>query len=239
MLADRRAVTLISTVTASDMSSFWHESLKGFESNELDIPLAIIYSLESGREHGQSLGPTTCIFQAALGISKDHPSVPKRTDLEQSNEGFIPLFRKARAAGGPVVLQKTDGSLPEDLFRGIRWRGFGEPSTTVVILSLAAGQEVLGFLLLGLNPRRAYDEDFERFIQLLSRQLTTSLTTAALIEQARLNQATLSRQLSIRTQEVADGESRFKAMTELNPLGMFYISPAGEILYANERCMIA
>lgn len=135
-----------------------------------------------------------------------------------------------------MVLQKADGNLPGDLLQGIRWRGFGEPSTTVVIFPLAAGEVVLGFLFLGLNPRRAYDEDYERFIQLLSRQLSTSLTTAALIEQASLNQANLSRQLLLRTQEVADGESRFKAMTELNPLGMYYISPLGEVLYANETC---
>ncbi|KAL9118981.1 MAG: hypothetical protein Q9187_004467 [Circinaria calcarea] len=234
-LSDRRTATLISTVTASDMSSFWHESLNGFESNELDIPLAVSYSLETESESGKMSGSAMCVFQAALGISEDHPSVPKRVNLEQSNEGFIPLFRKARFAGGPMVLQKADGNLPEDLLQGIQWRGFGEPSSTVIVLPLAAGEEVLGFLLLGLNPRRAYDEDFERFIQLLSRQLSTSLTTAALIEQARLNQANLARQLSIRTQEVADSESRFKAMTELNPLGMFYISPEGIILYANER----
>ena len=219
------------------MSSFWHESLNGFESNELDIPLAVSYSLESECESGNMSESTMCIFQAALGISEDHPSVPKRANFEQSSEGFIPLFRKARFAGGSMVLRKADGNLPEDLLQGIQWRGFGEPSSTVVIIPLAAGEEVLGFLLLGLNPRRAYDEDFERFIQLLSRQLSTSLTTAVLIEQARLNQANLARQLSIRTQEVADGESRFKAMTELNPLGMFYITPEGKILYANERCM--
>ncbi len=104
---------------------------------------------------------------------------------------------------------------------------FGEVSKAVVILPLAAGEVVLGLLFLGLNPRRAYDEDFDGFIKLLSRQLSTSLTAAVLIEQAKLKQAELSKNL-------AEGQSRFKALTELNTAGLFYISTTGEVLYANE-----
>ena len=63
------------------------------------------------------------------------------------------------ATGGPVFLRVEDGSLPEGLLQGLEKRGFG-PSTTVVILLLKAAEEILGFLLTGLNPRRLYNEDY-------------------------------------------------------------------------------
>ncbi|KAH6666918.1 hypothetical protein B0J14DRAFT_192208 [Halenospora varia] len=35
-------------------------------------------------------------------------------------------------------------------------------------------------------------------------------------------------------QQLADSESKFKVLTELNPVGMYYLSPDGNILYAND-----
>ena len=49
------------------------------------------------------------------------------------------------------------------------------------------------------------------------------------MDQGRINQAELSRQ-------VVEGEARFKIMTETNPAGMFYLSPLGEVVYANDTC---
>ncbi|KAK3173165.1 hypothetical protein OEA41_006494 [Lepraria neglecta] len=115
--------------------------------------------------------------------------------------------------GGPVFLRVEDGSLLEGLLQELEWRGFG-PSTIVGILALTAAEETLGFLLMGLNPRRLYDEDYQRFIQLLNRQLSTSLTSALLIARAKQKQAELSN-------ELAASDSRFRAMTELNTTGPF------------------
>ncbi|KAF6225924.1 hypothetical protein HO173_012696 [Letharia columbiana] len=222
---ERRTSTLLSIVSAPDMASYWREVLKGFESNERDIPLAVIYSLDSDM-HDEA--PTSIIhLQAALGVVEGHPLALKRADLTQGSETILPLLRKTISANCPKVFQRDNGSLPESLLHGIEWRGFGEPSNTLAVLPLTAGEETLGFLLMGLNPRRAYDDDYAGFIQLLNRQLSTSLTSAALMEQARRKQAELSKDL-------AEGESRFKTLTELNAGGLFYISPRGEVLYAND-----
>ena len=203
--------SLLSTVSTPDMASYWRGVLKGFESNERDIPLAVIYSLDSDM-HDES--PTSIIhLQAALGVVEGHPLALKRVDLMRDSETILPLLKKTMMANGPTVFQRDDGSLPESLLQGIEWRGFGEPSNALAVIPLTAGEEVLGFLLIGLNPRRAYDEDYGGFVQLLSRQLSTSLTSAALIEQAKRKQAELSKDL-------AAGKSKFKALTELNAAGL-------------------
>ena len=236
-LADRRTKTLMSISTASDLSSFWHEVLKGFELNKLDIPLALIYSLDRDPKTGSRSTRTTCSFEAVIGMPKDHALLVRNIDLETDQVGLAPLFKDVMMTGCPKILRQDNGTLPESLVQNIQWQGFPEPSTTVVILPLLAGEDVSGFLLMGLNPRRMYDEDYQSFIQLLSRQLLTSLTSTTLIEQASRNQADLANQLLIRTREVAETESRFKALAELTPIGMFYMSPAGVVLYANDTCM--
>lgn len=49
-----------------------------------------------------------------------------------------------------------------------------------------------------------------------------------------LERAKLSEQLAIRIQEAVDSEFKFKAMAELIPAGMFYLSSMGEVIWAND-----
>lgn len=193
------------------MASYWHEVLNGLESNERDIPLAVIYSFETEKQNKSS--KSVILLQATLGVDEGHPLALKCVDLLQGSQAIVPLLRKTISANGPTVFLREDGSIPESLLQNIKWRGFGEPSSALAVLPLTAGEEILGFLLMGLNPRRAYDEDYGGFLELLKRQLSTSLTSAAWMEQAKHKHAALSKTL-------AEGESRLKALTELNAAGL-------------------
>lgn len=208
-ISDRRTKTLISVAFATNMQCFWPFLLRGLEPNHLDIPFALLYSLSNDPRSDKASGPELVTLEGTLGVPKGHVSAPNRAELQHSNQGFIPYFRNAMQSGGPLVLQKRDGDLPETLTSGIQWRGYGEPSVAVVF-PLLAGTRTLGFLLIGLNSRRPYDDEYQRFIKLLSGQLSTALYSAVLMEQATLNQAELSRQLALRTQEVEESQQRYK-----------------------------
>lgn len=198
-------------VTALDLTSYWKDVLSGLEPNDLDIPLAAIYSLD--RLIDQDWQNYNVSFEGGLGITENHPLAVKNTSLGSSSNHLVRIFREAVTRKVPRVLHQSNGDIPEGLLdHEIRWRGFGEKSTVVVVVALFAAKEITGFLLLGLNPRRAYDEDYDGFIQLLSRQLSTACTSAVFMEQAKQRQAKLS-------QDVAESESRFKALTELNSAG--------------------
>ena len=208
------------------MGSYWGEVLNGLRANELDIPLATVYSLEIDQTPNSP--PSRLHLQGTLGIGEGHPFAPKSVDLEQGTELMGPLFRMAMTSKGATIFHEGDGTLPRELLQGIIWRGFGEyvyamdvrespfnqlrVSSTIVILPLTAGKQTRGFFLACLNPRRAYDEDYSGFIKLLGRQLSTSLTAAVMMEQAKQKQAELSKDL-------AEGESRFRVLTELNNAG--------------------
>ncbi|KAL8750929.1 MAG: hypothetical protein Q9199_006760 [Rusavskia elegans] len=227
VISGRRSKTLLALNSSLSKEAFWHDVMRSFESNGNDIPLAIIYSLEY-----QIKGDPFCKYQASIGIDHDHSAVVPCGDLQTSAEGLIPYFRKVFATRGPLSLRNDAGTLADRLFKGNHWRGFGIPSSCFVVLPLSAGEGILGFLFWALNPRRPHNEDSKQFVELLSRQLQSSLTSTVFLEQARLNQKKLETELAL-------AESRFKTMAELNPSGMYYISPRGEVLYGNDTCMSA
>lgn len=251
-IGHRRMLTLqrlVSTIAgAKSVKHFWKQILLGLEENEYDVPFALLYSIadsDDGDELSISSGSTlslkSCVLEGSLGVPVGHPAAPTRLDLKRSREGFIPSFREAMRTREPTRLQVRDGSLPEYLLEGIKWRGFEEPCNDAVIFPLRPtnGDSVQAFLLLGINPRRAYDAEYQAFTKLLNRQLATSLASVMLFEDelrrnqnaiiaAALEQEQLNEQLTVQT-------NRLQRMTALSPLGMFYINPEGLILEANDR----
>lgn len=153
------------------------------------------------------------------------------------------------AAGGTsIVLSDEDGTLPSHLLEGLHWRGFGDPSRTLVIFPViptTTGESTIGFIILGVNPRRPYDDDYKLFIHLLSRQLATAMASVVLFEEeikrgqraarlAALDRQELSMQLYLRTQEAVESEYRFTRMAEFAPVGMFIANFDGKITYCND-----
>lgn len=115
------SASLIATVTEPDVASYWSNVVKGFELNPQDIPLAVIYSLESdGNDPSVS---SEIKFQEALGIGEDHALALKGVPLDRDDNPTAVLFKEAVAANGPTVLQEEDGDLPDYLLQGVEWRG--------------------------------------------------------------------------------------------------------------------
>lgn len=91
----------------------------------------------------------------------------------------------------------------------------------------------MGFLIFGLNPRRPYDADFQFFIQLLNRQLATSLASVVLSEEEiRKGEISAMEQVKLAAQ-VEEQQVRIRTMAEVAPVGMFYIDSNGLMLEAN------
>jgi PAS domain S-box-containing protein len=253
IIGDRRMRTLQrlgeKVAMAKTAKEFWVRVLKGLEENHYDVPFALLYSVvdiddgdsSSHSSSGSSMSMKSCVFEGGLGIPKGHPAAPPQLDLKSSREGFIPSFREAMRTREPTKLQTRDSTLPESLLEGIEWRGFGEPCREAIICPVrpTTGENVLGFLLLGVNPRRPYDGEYRSFMDMLNRQLAASLASTMLYEEetrrgrtaaeaAALEHEHLNEQLAVQT-------SRLQRMTELSPVGLFYISPQGVVLEANDR----
>ncbi|KFA46842.1 hypothetical protein S40293_05604 [Stachybotrys chartarum IBT 40293] len=236
------------TAQSKTVKQFWGAVLRGLDDNHFDVPFALLYSVgenedadHSSVSSGSTMSLKTCHLEGSIGVPDGHIAAPQHLDLKRSREGFVPSFREAMRTREPTLLHTRDGTLPEALLEGINWRGFGDPCAQAIIFPVRPtnGDAVLAFLVLGVNPRRPYDDKYKSFISMLNRQLATSLASIILFEdEVRRSRdaaeaAALEREQL--TQQLALQDSRLRRMTELSPLGMFLISPEGVLREANDR----
>lgn len=240
---------------ATNVKSFWTQVRMGLEESDYDVPFALVYSVTDDPEsdlssmHSGSLAnPPIVTLEGSVGAPPGHPAAVPCIDLRTGEDGFAPYMREAMASPNtPLVLRKEDGSLPEKLIEGLAWRGFGDPCRTIVVFPVhpTTGESVVGFVVLGVNPRRPYNEDYELFVNLLARQLAASLASVVLFEEeikrgekaarlAAMDRHELSLQLQQRTQEAMESEYRFTRMAEFAPVGMFIADSQGSINYCND-----
>ncbi|KAF4445590.1 hypothetical protein F53441_10654 [Fusarium austroafricanum] len=252
VLGQRRMGTInkvgVSLRKATNVRSFYKAVLGGLGDNHRDVPFALLYSVGDTEEadhqsssSGSTISSKSCHLEGTIGVPPGHPAAPDQIDLKRSYQGFVPSFRDAMRTREPTLVRIRDGTLPEDLLQGIIWRGFGEAGSEAIIFPIRPtnGENVLAFLVLGVNPRRPYDEGYISFATLLNNQLATSLASIILFEEetrrgrdaaeaAALEKEELTQQLNLQA-------SRLRRMTELSPLGMFLTSPEGILREANDR----
>jgi len=218
------------------------------------VPFCCLYSVSDDIDsdmssiHSGSLSQAPqCTLEGTLGVPPDHRAAVSPLDLKTSDEGFAPYLRDSMKADRPILLTTEEGTLSYDLIEGLEWRGFGDPCRAAVVCPIhpTTGDNILGFLVMGVNPRRPYDDDYSLFIQLLSRQLATSMASVVLFEEeirrgqraarlAALDRQELSKQLDLRTQEAVESETKFTRMAEFAPVGMFIANSSGQITYSND-----
>lgn len=218
------------------------------------MPFVFLYSVSEDVDsdlssmHSGSLSQAPqCVLEGTLGVPRGHQAAISPIDLRSSSESFAPYFRESMKSNQAIVLTTEDGTLSADLIEGLEWRGFGDPCRAAVVCPIhpTTGETILGFLVMGVNPRRPYDDDYSLFIQLLSRQLATSMASVVLFEEeihrgqraaqlAALDRQELSKQLDLRTQEAVESETKFTRMAEFAPVGMFIANESGAITYSND-----
>lgn len=264
-VGERRMLTLREinerTASARDVKRFWGQVKLALQYNEWDVPFAMIYSVTDEPPESEASSvvsssvsqPPLVALEATIGVPDDHPAALPFLDLRTSEDGFAPYMRDSMANGGTtVVLSRDTGTLPSHLVENliVPGRGFGDPVRNVVVFPVrpttGGEQVVVGFVVVGTNPRRPYNEDYQLFVRLLSRQLATSLASVVLLEEevkrnekaarlAALDRQELSKQLDQRIQEAAEMETRFTRMAEFSPVGMFIANQDGRITYCNEK----
>lgn len=187
-------------------------------------------------------------LEGMIGLPANCPGLPSRIDSDIAAEAITSVFRTTIATGQTTVLTIKDGTFPKGLQGVAKSRAFGDDCTAAVLCPIGpTGREnVLGFMLIGINPRHSYDTDYQQFVQLLVRQMDTSIASVVLIENelkrskaaadlAAQDRIRLSEQLAVTQQAAKDSETRFRTMADLAPVAMFHFDEMGNILYANKN----
>ncbi|KAL8737963.1 MAG: hypothetical protein Q9181_001185 [Wetmoreana brouardii] len=255
-VAERRMLTLREvgekTAAARDLRGFWQQVLKALAYNEHDTPFVIIYSVADDPESdassiSSSIDFKRCTLEGTLGVPEGHQAAPPYIDLNSGDHSWGTVFREAMKSSKPLLLQTANETLDPELLQGMHWRGFGDECVAALCcpIHLTGGDSILGFLLMGVNPRRPYDDDYSLFVQLLGRQLSTSVASVVLFEEeiargqraaqlAAMDRNELSEQLAIRTQEAVESETKFTRMAEFAPVGIFIADGEGHLTYCND-----
>lgn len=153
-----------------------------------------------------------------------YPSSSTPTSAQEAQAAADAEF-KDWATSVPEFDSSTDGYLPRHTYRGMFWTSCTLRGRWRVI---SASQ---------VPNQRKQSHGTPRSSRSNSRSTSASTATikglspvsGASIETLVFDESELEKQL-------ADSESKFKVLTELNPVGMYYLSPDGNIIYCNDMC---
>jgi GAF domain-containing protein len=148
------------------------ENLAG---NPADLPFALVYLCDAEGKHAQLAGLT--------GLAPDTPASLRLMDLTVSEPApqQWPLGRVARTGQAEIVpdLQERFGPLP-----GGPWRE--SPHTALILPVPSATQGRLASLLVaGVSPRRALDDAYRGFLELMAGHVATAIANAHAYERGR------------------------------------------------------
>lgn len=251
-------------VTARDVDDYWDRTIEGLQAVDpsYDIPLAVLYSVAvqdknlppDERERARAPPGPNMTFRLAgtLGAPPGHPIRQPVVHLRTDDGPLATMLREVMARGAaavrqPMLVHTEDGTLPAALLDGLHWRGFHDPCRSAVLCPIrpTKDEDIMGLLLLGLNPRRPYDNDYLQYILLLTQKLTTSFASTVLLEeearrrrntavQAAYDQAELQKKLAFQTTKATESDQKFQTVAEFVPVGMCFGDDQDNITFAND-----
>jgi PAS domain-containing protein len=178
------------------------------------------FSLKDAIDHGLAR------LESFLGVAQASNGQPVVHDLLTSDKSFLDTVRTVCSSGEVQVfdLEKRP-DIKAKIMEDPPTRGFGDEPDAAVICPIepTTHKGVVAVLVVGVNPRRPYDADYDSFVRGLARSISSGLASVLLVnEQKRL------------TGKAVEMEQRALAMIEVSPVGSFLIDLKGEILYANK-----
>ncbi|KAF4555590.1 Histidine kinase-, DNA gyrase B-, and HSP90-like ATPase-like protein 3 [Elsinoe fawcettii] len=235
---------------ASSVSEYWTSAIEPLRHETSDITYALLITPTTVDLPASVPGENLRYHLKHVIGFQSSPLKSERsfslTGLDHPEEPIINVIRQAHQKDDEIFfLSHADGTLPESLHVAIADRGFGDTITSAAVIPVPSMQGGLpvGFLIIGLNPRRPFDTRSKTFVQVLRDSLTKAAATTTLPSAARnrerqleeLHQSLLQR-LHQSTLESQRLKARFERMSGSAPVGMFMFSPDGKTaMYANDE----
>jgi hypothetical protein len=158
------------------------------------------------------------------------PKKGKSDSAVASHPQFIKYFRQVQDHHDIVVLEAEDIAEYSDK---LDKTPLGDTIKCLCIIPiLTLDNNLRALAIVGLNPRKAYDDDYRVFIDLFQAQLNHGVTSIRLINQeirrTRILASIIKRKneelqhlLQARTEELRNSELKFLKMAEICPAGLW------------------
>lgn len=173
---DRRLRTLrklgAETAEAKTADKACQICTSAFSNNPHDIPFALIYLLDSDRQHARLVSTT--------GLAVGTPASPAVVDFSAATDSSDRWsLGSVLATGKSQVVENAIerfGLLP-----GGAWER--SPNSAMILPLTRPGQTTLGFLIVGINPFGCLNEDYRGFFELVAGQVTLAIANARAYEE--------------------------------------------------------
>jgi len=144
---------------------------RSFAQNEKDLPFALVYLQDEGG---------ICRLACASGFGPEHPAAP--LSISVGDDDTIWPAKEVLTKREAVVVNGL-----RDVFLSLPAGAWSEsPSRAKIVPLVRQKQESpLGFLVVGLNPFRPLDADYEGFVDLIAGQIAGGIFSARAFEQER------------------------------------------------------
>ncbi len=218
VLSERRLITSTQlaeqagalATSAADESQPTEEMYEGIikilSENPADIPFAALYRLNSAKTQAVLCGRTPAAAEEIW--------LPERMDFTQQDPWQFETVLHSRTAIALTDLPKRFGKVPQGVF--------DLPVTNARVMPVRALNltGLAGLLIVGLNPARQMDEEYESFLDLLTGHVGSALANA--------NNRSTAKALKI-------SEERFRVFAESNVVGILVGDVSGAVNEANDE----
>ena len=169
VIAERRERTIrdlgATRSVDADMEQVCRTAARTLAQNGYDVPFAAIYLLD-GRGAARLAGQA--------GIEPGSPLAPAVANLEVP-EAWPPGAHAY--SGGELDIRSYGDAIP----RG----AWDVPPSEALVLPLSPAGQQIGFLVVGVNPRKRLDGPYRGFCALIASQISTAMAEARAFEQER------------------------------------------------------
>lgn len=176
VLGDRRLQSLgrlaSETAQAKTVEAACRRAIQALATNAFDIPFALLYRVEADGKQATLVETTR--------IDAEISATPTNVDLTQANDNWE--LGQIHQTGQAVIvddLATRFGALP---------RGTWDESPAaawVVPLTQSGQPQIVGFLVLGINPHRAFENEYRGFFDLVVGHVATAIANARAFEEER------------------------------------------------------
>ncbi|THW96655.1 hypothetical protein D6D15_00851 [Aureobasidium pullulans] len=190
---------------------FWNAMLQGISIGDGDISFAMLYRAEFHEEYAAEADRQRHVIDDQNFTLHGKVGSEESARLQQinllSNDPYARCMKEAVRTGNPVLISVKNGTLPSDLCKESRQRCYGDDALEAVIIPsiYSYGSEVHALLVLGLPPRRPYDDDCANWIHSVHQFFANTVTTFKLAE-ARAFDSAVKRVAAVRAEQILQAE---------------------------------